>query len=198
MIARAFMSAAGGIAATTGLLFVMQLLIASGEDIVVEPRVPTMLGLGKVREDRDVTTTPPIPTPPIKPVQPPPTVMPPPEGEAGPGIHIALSVPEPPTGGTAITGINKGDGPLFNIIKVSPDYPARAAAQGLEGTVLVQYDVTTAGLVVNVVVVESTHRVFEKAAIAAAYRFKYDPKTIDGVAYETKGLRNLFRFEMEE
>ena len=63
---------------------------------------------------------------------------------------------------------------------------------------LVQYDVTTEGQVVNVVVLESSDRIFEKAAITAAYRFKYKPKTVDGIPYESKGLRNLFRFLMEE
>ncbi|MGI9238023.1 MAG: energy transducer TonB, partial [Woeseiaceae bacterium] len=82
--------------------------------------------------------------------------------------------------------------------KVSPTYPSIAIARGLEGSVLVQYDVTTEGQVANVVVLESTHSLFNKAAIAAAYRFKYKPRTVDGVPYETEGLKNLFRFEMED
>jgi protein TonB len=81
---------------------------------------------------------------------------------------------------------------------VTPQYPVRAAANGLEGTVLVQYDVTTMGTVENVVVIESSNRIFDQAAIDAVYRFRYKPGIVDGVPYGSKGLRDLFRFEMEE
>ena len=176
----------------------MQLLIAAGEEIIVEQRVRHDLGLSKVRNDEEVVTSPPLPKRPDKPKLPPTTTWTGPTSDPGPGIHVPSPPPTPSGGGTTITGINYGDGPLFNIIKVSPTYPTRAAARGLEGTVLVQYDVTTEGQVVNVVVLESSDRIFEKAAITAAYRFKYKPKTVDGIPYESKGLRNLFRFLMEE
>ena len=198
MIARALSSAAGGIATTTGLLFVMQLLIAAGEEIIVEQRVRHDLGLSKVRDEEDIVSTPPLPKRPDKPKLPPITKLTGSTGDPGPGIHVPLPPPTPSGEGTSITGINFGDGPLFNIIKVSPTYPKRAAARGLEGTVLLQYDVTTEGQVINVVVLESSDPIFETAAITAAYRFKYKPKTVDGIPYESKGLRNLFRFEMEE
>lgn len=198
MIARVFSSATVGIAVTTVLLFVMQLLIATGEEIIVEHRLRHNLGLGKVRSDEEVVKEPGLPKRPDKPKLPPITTLIESTGNSGSGIHVPSPPPTPPGGGTKITGINYGDGPVFSIIKVSPTYPTRAVTRGLEGTVLVQYDVTTEGQVVNVVVLESSDRIFEKAAIAAAYRFKYKPKTVDGIPYETKGLRNLFRFEMEE
>ena len=91
-----------------------------------------------------------------------------------------------------------GDGPLINIIRVQPLYPAIAATRGLDGTVTVQFDVSEIGTVENVTVIHSTNRIFNKAAIDAAYRFKYKPKVIDGTRYRATGLQQLFRFEMEK
>jgi len=196
MIARAFSSAMGATAITAGLLLVMQVLIATGQEIIGEPRVRHDLTLTKVRDDNDIVKREIPPVRPVKPLVPPRTIAERTPPEAGPGVHIPA--PKPPGSGTTITGINYGDGPLFNIFKVSPTYPSAAIARGLEGAVLVQYDVTTEGQVTNVTVLESTHSVFNRAAIAAAYRFKYKPRTVDGVPYSTRGLKNLFRFEMEE
>ena len=198
MIARAFSSATGGVVITAGLLFVMQFLVATGKSIIIEPRARYEVRLAKVQEEEDVVPETMRPKRPDKPRVPPNTILPGPTASTGPGVYVPAPPPAPTGGNTQPIGINYGDGPLFNIIKVSPTYPTRAAARGLEGTVLVQYDVTTSGQVANVVVLESSDRIFEKAAIAAAYRFKYKPKTVDGIPYESKGLRNLFRFEMEE
>jgi protein TonB len=90
------------------------------------------------------------------------------------------------------------DGPLVALVRVVPVYPARAISQGLEGTVVVQFDVGSNGQVANVVVVESSNRLFEKAAIQAAERFKFKPRVIDGVALETHGIQNMFRFTLDD
>lgn len=197
MIARVFTSATAGLAVTAGLLFVMQFLVAVGEEIIVEPRPRFDLRLTRVKIKEDVEEKRTTPERPDKPKMPPKKDLARPRDNGGIGVHVPLQTPRQPGRGSAITGINFGDGPLVNIYKVYPTYPINAASRGLEGTVLVQYDVTTAGEVVNVIVLESTDSIFNKAAIAAAYRFKYKPRTVDGIPYETRGLRNLFRFEME-
>jgi protein TonB len=89
------------------------------------------------------------------------------------------------------------DGPLVPLVRVSPTYPARAQQAGLEGWVLVQFDVLATGTVANIRVVESSAAVFENSARKAAARFRYKPRIIDGVAIETAGVQNLFRFHME-
>ena len=67
----------------------------------------------------------------------------------------------------------------------------------LEGWVVVEFDVSGSGTVENVRVIESSHRVFERAAVRAAERFRYRPRVVDGVPQPTRGVRNRFRFEME-
>ena len=87
---------------------------------------------------------------------------------------------------------------LINIINAQPDYPIIASQKGLEGYVIVQFDVTEAGAVEYAVVVETTSPLFNKSAIKAAYRSRYKPRSIDGVPQRSYGLKKLFRFEMEE
>ena len=88
------------------------------------------------------------------------------------------------------------DGPLVSLIRVTPNYPGRAELDGLEGYAIVQFDVLADGSVANVSVVESSDRVFERPAIEAAKRFRFKPRVAEGVPQMTTGLRNLFRFEM--
>lgn len=198
MLTRILSSAAIGMAVTGGLLFLMRYLIATGEEIIVEsPDGSTLEWIALEKEERLIVDPPdfdrpkPPPIPPItEPIRP----------SVDDGIGFTPPGPRPPvpTVDPGIRNLRFSDGPLVSIIKVRPQYPARARAKNLEGTVLVQFDVTTVGTVANVAVIESSNRVFDKAAVDAAYRFKYKPRIVDGVPYETKGLRNLFRFEMEK
>ena len=42
-----------------------------------------------------------------------------------------------------------------------------------------------------------TTSVFDRAAIAAAEQFKYQPRVQDGVAVDVHGVRNRFVFELD-
>ena len=90
------------------------------------------------------------------------------------------------------------DGPLVTILKVKPPYPAPALIQGLEGYVIVQYDVRLSGVVDNIVVVESSNDVFDAAAVEAVSKFLYKPRIVDGVNKETRGLKRKFQFEIRK
>lgn len=90
------------------------------------------------------------------------------------------------------------DGPLVAMVRVAPVYPARAIAQEIEGYVVVRFDITADGLVTNVAVVESSNNIFDKAAIKAAGKFKFKPRVVDGVALESYGIQNLFRFTLDD
>lgn len=198
MIARALSSATTSLAVTTGLLYVMQFLIATGEEIIIEPRQMHEPEWLSPPEPPATIVEPPPPRKIDEPPLPPKTNFPDMTEIGGTGIGIPPPPPTPPTGRPTISGLGTGDGPLINIIKVQPQYPAAAASKGLGGTVVVQYNVTALGAVENVVVVESTNKLFNKSAIAAAYRFKYKPKIVDGIPYGVKGLQQLFRFELEQ
>ena len=90
------------------------------------------------------------------------------------------------------------DGALVALVRVEPTYPLRARSLGLEGHVLVQFDVLPDGRVTNALVIESSDRRFEKEALKAALRFKYKAHVIDGVPLLSTGVQNLFTFVMED
>jgi protein TonB len=87
---------------------------------------------------------------------------------------------------------------LVNMIRVRPVYPARALSQGIEGYAIVEFDVGTDGLVMNAVVVESSHSVFDRESIKAALRFKFKPRVVDGVAVVSRGVQNLFTYNLDD
>ena len=89
------------------------------------------------------------------------------------------------------------DGPLVAIVRVQPTYPIGPAQKGLEGWVTVQFDVLPDGSVTNVEVLESSSRVFERAAVQAASRFRYKAQVLNGEPQLTTGIRYRFRFEMD-
>ena len=68
------------------------------------------------------------------------------------------------------------------------------------GTELValEFDVDPSGNVVNVEVVESTDSCFNRYAVRAAERWKYQPKIVDGDAVPRRGVRTTIRFEIGE
>jgi periplasmic protein TonB len=110
---------------------------------------------------------------------------------------VTSYAPAPPQAGP--TGFNVvPDGPLVVLLRVEPRYPMEALLRRLEGTVLVESDVAANGTVSQARVVESSGRVFENAALAAAKRFRYKPRVVDGVAVPVSGVRYQFRFELSD
>lgn len=92
-----------------------------------------------------------------------------------------------------------GDSEYLPIVKVEPNYPQRALRRGVEGYVVVEFTVNKRGRVENPRVVEADPEdIFNKAALEAARKFKYRPKTVNGEPVEVAGVRNIIRFEMEK
>ena len=199
MIARYIAAVAGGGSVTFGLLFIMQLLIATGEEAVTDAERVRLHEFVLVER----TTI-------IKPKNPKPEK--PPEPEDPPDIRetkltdqfdktMGVFVPTPTTEvNLNVTGVGFGvsDGEYLPIVKVAPVYPSRALSRGLEGHVIVEFTVTQTGAVKDVFVVESTSSLFERAAVEAAYKFKYKPRVIDGAAVEVPGVRNKITFEITQ
>ncbi|EEZ39770.1 energy transducer TonB [Photobacterium damselae] len=83
-------------------------------------------------------------------------------------------------------GINVGSNqqamPLY---RVEPRYPARALKQGAEGYVVLQFTIDTQGRPSDISVVEAKpRRLFERDAMRALRKWKYQAKVIDGQAVE--------------
>ena len=196
MLIRYASAVTSGTFMTLALFYIMQSLIHMGKFDPVEPVSNGTLTFTRLVEDEPVRPTEP---PPVREKltiveKTPPRVR---QVLVGPKIYVNLPPPPPPPGPTGTMAGWMQDGTLVAIVRVEPVYPVRAAESGLEGYVTVRFDVNPDGTVSNVTVVASSHKIFEKAAIKAAARFRYKARVVDGVAQATYGLQSRFTFEME-
>ena len=197
MFARYASAVSSGTLMTFALLYVMQLLISLQPGAATEPRTRMVLDIFKVRPDTTVQKKDPeikkeqltkIIDTPDRPMQP-----------TGTETINVPRVPEarPPTDSGIVLGA-PSDNSLINMVRVSPVYPPRAEKMGLEGHVIVQFDVDATGRVINAIAIESSHSVFERDAVRAAERFRYKARVVDGVPVATLGIRNLFTFTLDD
>jgi len=102
----------------------------------------------------------------------------------------------------AMTGISLSAGSdrdVIPLVRINPEYPARALSRGIEGWVQVQFTISETGSVIDAVVVDSSPKnVFDDAAIKAILRWRYNPKVEGAVAVQRKGVQTILRFELED
>jgi protein TonB len=116
----------------------------------------------------------------------------------GPGKGVTSIPPLPPGPESILNNPFTSDGPLMAIVRVEPSYPAVARSRGLEGFVLVQFDVLSDGTVSNIAVLNSSSSIFERAAIQAASRFRFKARVIHGVPQTSSGVHYQFTFKMDK
>ena len=95
-------------------------------------------------------------------------------------------------------GLQASDGEYLPIVKVAPQYPRRALTRGIVGYVIIQYTVTKQGTTRDgIVVAAQPEKIFDKAALKSASRYKYKPRVINGRAVEVPGVRTRITFEID-
>ena len=78
-------------------------------------------------------------------------------------------------------------------------YPEEAKAQGVQGRVVVRYDVTADGSVVNAVIeVSEPPGVFDQAALAAVRSWRFRPKVDRGEVVAAPGRVSELQFRLGE
>jgi len=113
-------------------------------------------------------------------------------GSSGGGGGDGRGVP----GGLGFGG-GMSDRGALPLVRVEPQYPPQAAKRGLEGWVQLRFTITTAGSVAEIAVVKSSNPVFERAAVEAVRKWKYEPQMQSGTAIATSGVDVVLRFNME-
>lgn len=80
---------------------------------------------------------------------------------------------------------------------IRPEYPQRALARRIEGHIKLAFTITPKGTVENVRVVEaSPPNVFDREARRAAVRWRFAPRTENGLAVAREAVKTLhFRLE---
>lgn len=84
-------------------------------------------------------------------------------------------------------------------ITFAPQYPENCRARNAEGVVMVEFDVTADGAVVNPRVVASENSCLDRAALSTISKWKFQPKTdSDGRPIPQRGLRQTFNFQLTD
>jgi periplasmic protein TonB len=192
--------AIGATLITMALLWVMQYLIVTGVQAVTEERTFRFVDFIRAQRDERVQTR----DEKVERVA---------EAQPPPPMQLERQFDDMDTAGTAVRviGISAprvthevsigregfySDGEYMPIVQVAPLYPRRAEDLGLEGYVILEFTVTREGTVRDPRVIESSHSIFDRAAIEAALRFRYRPRVIDGEPVEVPGVRFRITFEL--
>ncbi len=89
--------------------------------------------------------------------------------------------------------------PMQLINGAGPIYPAAARQAGVEGLVVVRYDVTQEGNVINAVVAESEPAgVFDEAALVAVRSWHFNPRIVEGEPQLVEGIVSPVRFRVDD
>lgn len=102
-------------------------------------------------------------------------------------------------GGGPNLGMAASDSDIVPIVRVLPIYPLRAAERGVEGWVEVEFTISATGSVKDAAVTAyHPSTIFNRAALKAIRKWKYNPKIEDGVAVERPGVRKRLSFELDK
>jgi protein TonB len=100
-------------------------------------------------------------------------------------------------GGALAFAAGLSDRDPLPLVRVEPEYPPQARQRRLEGWVQVRFTVSTAGSVKDAAVVASSHTLFERNAVQAVNKWKYQPQLRGGQPTEAPGQQVVVRFRME-
>jgi len=126
-----------------------------------------------------------------------------PSGGGADAISVAAPEASVDSSKVDLGGLDLGGAPsdadAVPVVRVEPIYPPYAQQRGLEGWVLVEFDIGPSGNVLNPKVLESNPaRIFDEAAINTIKKWKYKPQVKDGKPLITRGLSVRITFKLEK
>jgi protein TonB len=192
-----------GVVITAALFWFMQYLIETADRELNEDASGHLLDFVRLKRDESIERRQ------LKPKKPPPPEAPPPQPPTpqlenlDPNAEKIAITAAPVETDIEMSGgfsLGVGEGDYLPIVKVAPIYPQRALSRSIEGYCVVQYVVTKNGTIREPFVVEDqcTSSLFHRASVAAAMKFKYKPRVVDGQAIEVPGVQNKFTYEIQE
>ena len=180
---------------TTALFLIMSAMIR--QDIELEEERDALnINITAQLQDTDLSNAnkdfkrPTLDTPP----PPPPAVTDPSNRPALDGVRAAI--PELDVSLNIGSGFNP-DRDAQPLVRIEPQYPDRCQGRA-SGTVIVvvEFDVSPEGQTANARVVDSNNSCFNRSAVRAVQRWKYQPKIVDNQAEWRRGVQTQFRFQL--
>ena len=201
-IARYALAIGLAVSVTFFLLWGMQVLIKGGNDVLTDPPKGNVLDFIRLKQEEAPQKKERKPQKPPKPQTPPPQVEPMQMAKANPNANaVSTSFTADVQADSGLAGgmnLASSDGEYLPLFKVAPIYPRRAQSRGIEGYVILEFTVTKNGSVRDPIVVESKpEKIFDRAAMDAALKFKYRPRVVDGEPMEVSGVQNKITFEID-
>jgi protein TonB len=198
-MARHLNAAVLAIFVTFGLFYLMQALIL-GKDLKLGEAGGTMIDFVRLKKDSELDIKKRKMPDKKEPEEPPP----PPDlsmaksnkpsqdmGDMAFAIDVDVDV-----GGTSIN-IAASDSDVVPIVRVNPQYPLRASERGIEGWVAVEFTISKLGTVKNPHVLGShPSSIFDRSALKAIRKWKYNPKIEDGEPVERPGVKVKLTFDL--
>jgi protein TonB len=189
------------IGVTFGLFYLMQALIL-GKDMKLGEMSGTMIDFVRLKKDSELDLKKRKMPDKKEPEEPPP----PPDlslarsnkpnqdmGDMAFAIDVDIDV-----GGTDIL-IAASDTDVIPIVRVNPQYPLRASERGIEGWVEVQFTISKLGTVKDPRVLNShPSSIFDRSALKAIRKWKYNPKIEDGEPMERPGVNVRLKFQLNQ
>ncbi len=190
-------------AITMGLFFLMQSLISQDPNVGKKRKHKSIEFVRVKRESTLQEKERKLPDKPKKEEPPPPPQLDfsTPDEASGETMSIAASGIDAGVnlGSGLGTGLAVADSDVAPMVRVLPQYPARAQERGIEGYVIVEFTIAMDGTVKDPIVLESQpSKIFDRAALRAIRKWKYKPKVEDGQAVERPGVRVKLPFELEK
>jgi len=90
------------------------------------------------------------------------------------------------------------EGDYLPLVRIAPMYPENARRRGVEGSCIVQFDVTPQGITKNIQILDCASHFFHRSSINAASRFRYKPRFQDGKPVMVTGVKTRFKYKLEE
>jgi periplasmic protein TonB len=199
-----FKAAASGFVVTVSLFYLMAQLIAGGKNLNKSDDTENFIEFVRIKKDDLVQERKrELPKKPPEPQKPPPPQK----------LAVAADEPDRPKMNMDLPKLStslKGNGPYLGpggggggtgvtpIVRLDPEYPRKAAMQGIQGWVQLSFDITALGTVENVQVIGSQPRnIFDMAAKRALLKWKYRPKVEDGKPVPQPGEKVQLDFKLE-
>ena len=200
-VGRYFLALAVGSLAAVSLLWVMQFLIATGKAAITEAYDASFLEFVRVKKEETVEQKEDKPERPPEPDEAPPD-FPQQDMDSSDLDSFVAVAPVNPGLDMGLDGelgdFSLAEGDYLPIVKVEPMYPRRAQSRGLEGYCDLQFTVTPLGTTADVLVIECTSSLFERASVQALLKFKYKPRVVNGTAIAVPRLRHRITYQIED
>jgi protein TonB len=186
---------------TFGLFYLMQVLIL-GQDMKLGETGGTMIDFVRLKKDSEVETKKrkmPDKTEPEEPPPPPDLSMAKANKPSQDMGDMAFAIDVDVDVGGADFAIAASDTDVVPIVRVTPQYPLRASERGIEGWVEVEFTISKSGTVKDPNVINShPSSIFDRSALKAIRKWKYNPKIEDGEPVERPGVKVRLKFALSD